>query len=233
LLADRWHTCFFDLDGEHGLLGQVQGRTADDAAYWLAGATPAWRDAVQVVCIDMYNIYASAVRRMLPRAVLTADLFHVVQLAVKAVGDVRRRVVRARYGRRGRSGDPEYGIKGLLARNLEHLSAAQFAKIIDTLDRDRYGQEIAAAWIGKEKLRDALNLRARVTGSVPCERAVRDRLFTFYDRCPTAGSASSPCSRRPSPWQRAAAYRRIEMPLQSADMTSSVPGGHGSGTRAA
>jgi transposase len=81
------------------------------------------------------------------------DLFHVVQLAVKAIGDVRRRVVRARYGRRSRSGDPEYGIKGLLVRNLEHLSPGQFAKIIDTLGRDRYGQEIAAAWIAKEKLR--------------------------------------------------------------------------------
>jgi transposase len=183
LLADRWHTCFFDLDGQQGLLGQVEGRTADDAAYWLAGAAPAWRDAVQVVCIDLCSIYASAVRRMLPRATLTADLFHVVQLAVKAAGDVRRRVVRARYGRRGRSGDPEYGIKNLLVRNLEHLAPAQFAKIIDTLDRDRYGQEIAAAWIAKEKLRDVLNLRARVTGSVPCQRQVRDRLFAFYDWC--------------------------------------------------
>ena len=183
LLADRWHTCFFDLDGKQGLLGQVQGRTADDAAYWLAGATPAWRDAVQVVCIDLCSIYAAAVRRMLPRATLTVDLFHVVQLAVKAVGDVRRRVVRARYGRRGRSGDPEYGIKSLLVRNLEHLSPAQFEKIITTLDRDRYGQEIAAAWIAKEKLRDVLSLRARVTGSGPCERQVRDRLSAFYDWC--------------------------------------------------
>jgi hypothetical protein len=94
---------------------------------------------------------------------------------------VRRRVVRARYGRRGRCGDPEYGIKNLLVRNLEHLSPAQFAKIIDTLDRDRYGQEIAAAWIAKEELRDTLNPRARITGSVPCERQVRDRLFAFYD----------------------------------------------------
>jgi transposase len=120
--------------------------------------------------------------RWQPRAVLTR-LFHVVQLAVKATGDVRRRVVRARYGRRGRSGDPEYGIKGLLVRNLDHLSAAQFAKIIDTLDRDRFGQEIAAAWIAKKKLRDALNLRARITGSTPCERDVRGRLFAFYDWC--------------------------------------------------
>jgi hypothetical protein len=182
-LADRWHVNFCDLSGAQGMLGQVEGRTADDAAYWLAGATPAWRDAIQVACIDLCSIYASAVRRMLPHAVLIADLFHVVQLAVKAVGDVRRRVVRARYGRRGRSGDPEYGLKGLLVRNLEHLSPAQFAKIIDTLDRDRYGQEIAAAWIAEEKLRDALNLRARVTGSAPCERQVRDRLFAFYDWC--------------------------------------------------
>jgi transposase len=161
----------------------VEGRTADDAAYWLAGATPAWRDAVRVVRIDLCSIYVSAVRRMLPDATLAADLFHVVQLAVKAVEDVHRRVVRARYGRRGRSGDPEYGIKGLPARNRENLSAAQFAKIMNTLAANRYGQEIAAAWIGKEKLRDALNLRARITGFPPYERQIRDRLFTFYDWC--------------------------------------------------
>jgi transposase len=41
LLADRRHTCFVDLSGQQGLPGQVQGRTADDAAYCLAGVTPA------------------------------------------------------------------------------------------------------------------------------------------------------------------------------------------------
>ncbi|MGO9083092.1 MAG: ISL3 family transposase [Streptosporangiaceae bacterium] len=183
LLADRWHTCFFDLAGDQGLLGQVEGRTAGDAAYWMWQAGPQWRDHVEVVAIDMCSIYASAVRRMLPHAALVVDLFHVVQLAVKMTGDVRRRVVRGKYGRRGRAGDTEYGIKGLLARDLEHLTSAQFAKIMDTLAGDRRGQEILAAWIGKEKLRDALNLRARVTGSTPGERDVRDRLFRFYDWC--------------------------------------------------
>ena len=94
---------------------------------------------------------------------------------------MRRRVVRGKYGRRGRSGDPEYGIKNLLVRNLEHLSPAQFAKVRDILGSDPAGQEIAAAWIAKEKLRHALNLRARITGSSPCERDVRGRLFAFYD----------------------------------------------------
>ena len=179
-LADRWHTCFFDLSGGQGLLGQAEGRTADDAAYWLARAAPAWRDAVQVVAAGMCSIYASAVRRMLPGAQIAVDLFHVVHLAVKMTGDVRRRVVRGKYGRRGRSGDPEYGIKNLLVRNLEHLSPAQFAKVTGILGSDPAGQEIAAAWIAKEKLRHALNLCARITGSAPCERNVRDRLFAFY-----------------------------------------------------
>ena len=150
LLADRRRTCLSGLTGRQGLLGQVQGRTADDATYWLAGATSAWRHAVQVVCIGLCSVNASAVRRMLPRAVLTEDLFHVAQFAVKAVADVRRRVVRARYGRRGRSGDPEYGIKNLLVRDVEHLSPDQFANVITTLDGNRHGQEITTAWIAKE-----------------------------------------------------------------------------------
>ena len=182
-LADRWHVCFYDLDGNQGLPGQVEGRTADDTAYWLAGATPAWRDAVQVVAIDMCAIFLSAVRRALPDARVAVDLFHVVQLAVKMVGDVRRRAIRELYGRRGKSGDPEYGIKGLLTRNVENLSPEQFDKIIGTLDASAEGQQVALAWIAKEKLRDALKLRARVTGSTPCERQVRGRLFSFYDWC--------------------------------------------------
>jgi transposase len=182
-IADRWHACFYDLDGNQGLLGQVEGRTSDDAAYWLAGATPAWRDAVQVVAIDMCTIFASAVRRMLPYARIAVDLFHVVQLAVKTTGDVRRRAIRELYGRRGKAGDPEYGIKSLLNRNLENLSPEQFEKVIETLDATAPGQQIAIAWIAKEKLRAALKLRARVTGSTPCERQARDRLFAFYDWC--------------------------------------------------
>ena len=100
-----------------------------------------------------------------------------MQLAVKTTGDVRRRAIRERYGRRGKSGDPEYGFKSLLNRNLENLSPEQFEKIIETRDASAQGQQAAIAWIAKEKLLDSLSLRARVTGSTPCERQVRDKLF--------------------------------------------------------
>ncbi|MFL6052839.1 MAG: helix-turn-helix domain-containing protein [Actinoallomurus sp.] len=39
--ADRWHTGFVDVSGGQGMLGQVEGRTADDASYWLHQAGPA------------------------------------------------------------------------------------------------------------------------------------------------------------------------------------------------
>jgi transposase len=181
--ADRWHTGFVDISGDQGLLGQVEGRTADDAAYWLHQAGPAWRDQVQIVVIDLCTIYAAAVRRMLPHAQLAIDVFHVVQLATKMVGDVRRRAIREKYGRRGRSGDPEYGIKNLLVRNLEHLHPDQFAKIINTLDKDREGQQILLAWIAKEKLRDLIRLRPNITGTIPTPDRIRHHLGAFFTWC--------------------------------------------------
>jgi transposase len=208
-VKDQWHTCFADLSGDQGLLGQVEGRTADDTSYWLAQATPAWRDAVRVVAIDMCTIYASAVRRMLPHATLVVDLFHVVQLATKMVGDVRRGAIRAKYGRRDRAKDPEYGIKNLLVRNLEHLNPGQFDKILTVLEGDRQGQRIAAAWIAKEKLRDALNLRARLTGSTPPERQVRDRLHRSTPGAPTTTTSTS---WSPSPRRSPAGRRRSPPP---------------------
>jgi len=124
----------------------------------LAQQPAPWLHAVQDVAIDMCRIYASAVRRMLPKAMLVVDLFHVVQLAVKMTVDMRRRVARAKYGRRGRSGDPEYSVKRLLGGNVEDLSGAQFAKIIETLAQasaapvagrsDRTGRLTAIAPVG-------------------------------------------------------------------------------------
>jgi hypothetical protein len=82
VLADRWHVGFVDIGGGQGMLGQVEGRTADDVAYWLAMHTPAWRDRTRYVAIDMCTVFVSAVRRYLPNATIVVDHFHVVKLGL-------------------------------------------------------------------------------------------------------------------------------------------------------
>ena len=132
------------------------------------------------------------------------DLFHVVHLAVKMTGDVRRRVVRGKNGRRGRSGDREYGIKNLLVRNLEHGSPAQFAKVISALDggRSRAGDPRCLDR-GKEKLRHVLNLRARITGSMPGERDIRGPWLLALDDLVRLETPTSPnCSAWPGRYPR-------------------------------
>ena len=105
-MADRWHVGFTDLGGGHGMLGQVEGRTADDVAYWLASQPAAWRDQIRYVAIDMCTVFVAAIRRYLPNATIVVDHFHVVQLANDTVAEVRRRTATMLRGRRGRGGTP-------------------------------------------------------------------------------------------------------------------------------
>ena len=54
------------------------------------------------------------------------------------------------------------------------------------LRRRQGGRSGSGSWpesAAATQIRHALNLRARITGSVPGEREVRDRLFAFYDWC--------------------------------------------------
>ena len=54
------------------------------------------REDVTVVCMDMCERYRKIVRELLPNAVIVVDKFHVIQLGMKAVDQVRREVKRRR-----------------------------------------------------------------------------------------------------------------------------------------
>ncbi len=54
------------------------------------------REDVTVVCMDMCDRYRKIVRELLPNAVIVVDKFHVIQLGMKAVDQVRREVKRKR-----------------------------------------------------------------------------------------------------------------------------------------
>lgn len=184
VLADRWHVGFVDISGGQGMFGQVEGRTADDVAYWLASQPPAWRDRIRYVAIDMCTVFVSAVRRYLPHAELVVDHFHVVQLANDTLAEIRRRVATILRGRRGRATDPEYQIRNLLRRNRESLTGKAFAKLWNTLvDLGEPGQEILSAWIAKEELRALLAL----SGPRFDRAAVSRRLYRFYTWCADSG----------------------------------------------
>jgi transposase len=182
-LADRWHTGFIDLTGGQGLLGQVEGRAATDAGQWLAAQTPAWRNSVQVVAIDMSAAYRAAVREHLPDAVLVVDHFHIVQLANQTLSQIRRRATTELRGRRVRKTDPEYGIRRRLLRNREDLSDAQLADMWNRLiDLGEPGEQILTAWIAKENLRELLAL-ARTH---PDRHQISQRQWAFYQWCADA-----------------------------------------------
>ena len=74
--VNRWHVGFCDLSGGQGLLAQVEGRTTAAVTGWLTARPPAWREQVQAVAIDMCTVFKSAVRQVLPHALLVVDHFH-------------------------------------------------------------------------------------------------------------------------------------------------------------
>src|SRR4249920_2356697 len=157
--------------------------TADDVAYWLAMHSPAWRDRIRYVAIDMCTVFVAAIRRYLPNATIVVDHFHVVKLANDTVSEVRRRIATQLRGRRGRKTDPEYTVRNLLRRNHEDLSDTAFAKLWNTLvDLEGPGLTILTTWIAKEELRRLLDL----AGTGADRSVISHRLYRFYTWCADA-----------------------------------------------
>jgi transposase len=86
----------------------------------------------------------------------------VVQLANRAVTEVRRRITLTRRGRRGRGSDPEWRLRNRLTRSAARMSGKHVYRLVDTLQAlpIAIGAPILAAWNAKEDLLDLLALRA-------------------------------------------------------------------------
>ena len=174
-LSNPWMTSFVDLDtGRPGwLLGLVLGRSGAAVTTWLAAQPPAWRDGIEVVALDPSAPFAAAIRRLLPHAVIVVDHWHLVRLANQAVTEVRQRVAREQYGRRGRKADPAWAHRRLLLAAGDRLGQHGLARLRQVLAVDDPTNEIGAAWAVKERLRMLL------TEHEPSR--IRWRLADFYD----------------------------------------------------
>ena len=183
--VDRWHVGMCDLSGGQGLLGQVEGRTAQVVIDWLAQRSQAWRDQVRFVAIDMCTIFKSAIAQALPYATLVVDHFHVVQLAHQALNEVRRRVTVQIRGRRGRAGDREWDLRNRLTRSARRMRAERVDKLCDEIAQLTAGISgpVLTAWNAKEDLLDLLAL-ARTH---PDREHIARLLHRFYQRCADSG----------------------------------------------
>ncbi|MEV3927270.1 ISL3 family transposase [Actinomadura coerulea] len=184
LVADCWHVGFVDAAGHAGLFGQVEGRTAEAVQGWLAAQPAVWRRGIRFAAIDMCATFRAAIRRALPHATIVVDVFHLVQLANRKLAALRRRLTFTQRGRRGRTGDPEWEVRGLLVRNIEDLTSEQINKIERNLGwMGTRGRHIAAAWKTKELLRSLLRLTFKHSRHTPSRTTISGARYRLQAWC--------------------------------------------------
>jgi transposase len=177
----EWFTHLVDLN-DGGTLGLAQERTGE------AGKTLVkdHEGTLRYLAMDLSAPYRTAVPA---GATVIADAFHLVKLANRKIDDAFRRLSYRTEHPHEDLGLPR-PLHYMLRYNIENLDPQHLGIIIDTLDSDGDGQQIAAVWIAKEQLRALLALRATKTHVTPAPSQVRDRLASFYLWC--AGHADIP-----------------------------------------
>jgi transposase len=147
-----WSTTIVDV--QRGiLLDLIEGRRADDACYWLAMCTRAWRDRIVYGTLDMSGPYRKVFDTMLPDAVQVIDPFHLVKHANQKLDECRRRVQNETLGHRGRKHDPLYRSRRLLTKGHERLDDKANAKLLSLLEAGDPHGEVRMTWHAKETIR--------------------------------------------------------------------------------
>jgi transposase len=114
-----------DGSGPARLIDMRPGRSADVLKTWLHERDPDFRAGVQVVTMDGFAGYATAVDHALPAATKVMDPFHVVHLAAEKLTGCRQRLQRETTGRRGRKDDPLYKHRRSLLTRTNYLTERQ------------------------------------------------------------------------------------------------------------
>ena len=168
-------TPLVDGRGPARLLDIRPGRSAQVLRGWLQERDPAFREQVQVVTMDGFTGYASAVDQMLPDATKVMDPFHVVHLAADKLTRCRQRLQRETSGRRGRKDDPLYKHRRTLLTRTNYLTERQKQRLemLWATDDDYVALEVT--WLfyqdmiqayGHPKKSEGKKLMSRVINSI-------------------------------------------------------------------
>ena len=118
-------TPLVDGTGPARLIDMQPGRSAHVLKSWLNEREPEFRDTVEVVTMDGFAGYATAVDHVLPAARKVMDPFHVIHLAAEKLTGCRQRLQRETTGRRGRKNDPLYKHRRALLTRTDFLTDRQ------------------------------------------------------------------------------------------------------------
>ncbi len=140
--------------GHHQILEILPTRDFTDVARWVDAMPGSWKGKIEYGALDMSPTYAAVYTVTLPRAKQVVDAFHLVQLANRALDEVRRRVQREHTGHRGRAKDPLYRIRRVLLTGEERLSPAAQERLSLLLTLGDPGGEVATAYLVKERIRE-------------------------------------------------------------------------------
>lgn len=155
--GDRYVTVIIDLTpvrcgtGSARLIDMVEGRSQHALTAWLEAQSEDFRRQLEIVAMDGFTGYKTATTHALPDAVPVMDPFHVVALAGAKLDECRQRVQQETLGRRGKSGDPLYGIRRVLRTGQDLLTARQTERLERVFAEDKH-VAVEVTWIMYQKI---------------------------------------------------------------------------------
>lgn len=161
--------------GHHQILEILPGRDFTDVAKWVHAQPGSWKGKIQYGALDMSPAYAAVYTVTLPHTKQVVDAFHLVQLANRALDEIRRRVQREHTGRRGGAKDPLFRARRILLAGEERLSLAARERLASLLTLGDPAGEVAIAHRVKERVREFYQCGDKDTA--------RDMLTELVEHC--------------------------------------------------
>jgi transposase len=176
LAANRQHrtiyaTSLVDLD-RRVVIDLFEGKSAARLRKWCSRRSKSWLGGVKVVALDLTDTYRSGLSPHLWHARHVADPFHVTRVANRTVDTVRRRVQNEQLGHRGRKDDPLFKIRKLLLMGAERLDEQGRQRMLLGLRVGDPADELLAAWLAKESVRDVYLTADPAEAAVLLDKAI-------------------------------------------------------------
>ena len=167
--GDRFVTVVIDLTptrtdtGPSRLLAVLEGRSKKAFKTWLEEQDQGFRDRIEVVAMDGFTGYKTAATEAIDEVVTVMDPFHVVALAGDKLDLCRQRLQQETLGRRGRSGDPLFGIRRVARTRAALLTQKQWFRLLDVIE-DPAHLCLAVTWQSYQDIIDAYQHREPAEG---------------------------------------------------------------------